>query len=118
MKIRIIAATHKKASLDKATKDANAYLSDASKHISGYHAEPDYANNCIWIKEDATGAAVAELQLDTTKEDTFRTKYRKATPEEIQKGTGLYVQVRYPVTVDKQIPQVKTIKNLVDILTK
>ncbi len=118
MKRMVYSVTNKRSSLDTVTKDANNYLTDVSKHVRGYHADPDYDNNCIRIVEDATGACVAEIQLDTTKDDTFRTKYRKATPEDIKNNEDLYVRVRYPVTVDKQIPKIKNIKNLVDILTK
>lgn len=113
----ILAASNKKASATSMAAQANAYLQ--SHGLSrDYIASPSPEYDLIIISEKATGAPVCEVSMKTEKEDTVRYGFRKATKKDIDEGKQLYVRYKHPSTTDKQIPEVDSIKNIVDILTR
>lgn len=117
MKRVVFSDTNKRSALEAFLPKVEAELE--SRFDGEYVALVDTGNDCISIRERSKGGpVVAELKLATEDSEVTRSKFRRATDEDIRRGLPLYVREKYQTTVKKRVPELKEIINIVDKLAK
>lgn len=81
-----------------------------------YTVVVDINRNCVNIK-DSTDTTVAIVYTGDIPVQKSGYKYRKATEDEIAKGEGLYVKESYQRNTRKQIPEIKEIDNVSNVIS-
>lgn len=102
MKRRIYAATHKREALEALKAYEETIFYDEI-----YKVEIDKKRNCVVVYRK--GNVELLVYPDEKPVSVEGTKFRRATPEEIALGEGLYVREKYTRQTTKQVGEPKSV---------